>query len=101
MDEKTRLVIEYSKQSLISAAEIVAYLKNKFSQREIDAFYQALEDFAKIISLFPTLYKQSNRLKIRRAVLSKVLSVYYLYNGNKVSIIDIHDNRWDYEKGLK
>jgi hypothetical protein len=56
MDEKTRLVIEYSKQSLISAAEIVAYLKNKFSQREIDAFYQALEDFEKIISLFPTLY---------------------------------------------
>ncbi len=101
MDEKTRLVIEYSKQSLISAAEIVAYLKNKFSQREIDAFYQALEDFEKIIALFPTLYKQSNRLKIRRAVLSKVISVYYLYRGNKVSIIDIHDNRWDYEKRLK
>lgn len=51
MAEKKRLAVEYSKHSLNSAAEIVAYLKSKFSQKEIDAFYQTLGDFEKIISL--------------------------------------------------
>lgn len=101
MAEKKRLVVEYSKHSLNSAAEIVAYLKSKFSQKEIDAFYQNLEDFEKIISLYPTLYNQSNKTKIRRAVLNKVLSVYYTSSESKVSIIDIHDNRWDFAKRIK
>jgi len=101
MPEKKRLSIEYSKHSLNSAAEIVSYLRNKFSQKEIDAFYQTLADFEKIISLYPTLYKQSNRMKIRRAVLSKVLSVYYTSSESKISIIDIHDNRWDFERRIQ
>jgi arsenate reductase-like glutaredoxin family protein len=101
MAEKKRLAVEYSKHSLNSAAEIVAYLKNKFSQKEIDAFYQTLEDFEKIISLYPALYNQSNKVKIRRAVLNKVLSVYYTSSESKVSIIDIHDNRWDFAKRIK
>lgn len=101
MAEKKRLVVEYSQHSLNSAAEIVAYLKSKFSQKEIDAFYQTLEDFEKIISLYPALYNQSNKVKIRRAVLNKVLSVYYTSSESKVSIIDIHDNRWDFAKRIK
>jgi len=101
MAEKKRLAVEYSKHSLKSATEIVAYLRNKFSQKEIDAFYQTLEDFEKIIALYPTLYNQSNKMKIRRAVLNKVLSVYYTSSENKISIIDIHDNRWDFDKRIK
>lgn len=101
MAEKKSLAIEYSKHSLNSTVEIVAYLRNKFSQKEIDAFYQTLEDVEKIISLYPTLYNQSNKMKVRRAVLNKVLSVYYTSSESKISIIDIHDNRWDLNKRIK
>jgi plasmid stabilization system protein ParE len=101
MTDKKRLSIEYSKQSLNNAKEIVAYLKLKFSDREVNKFYQALEDFERIISLYPTLYSESQKIKVRRAVLSRVLSVYYSINEDKISIIAIFDNRWDESKKLK
>lgn len=101
MAEKSRLAVEYSKQSLNSATEIVSYLRSKFSQKEIDAFYKTLEDFEKIIALYPTTYNQSDKMKVRRAVLNKVLSVYYSASDTKISIIDIHDNRWDFNKRMK
>jgi plasmid stabilization system protein ParE len=101
MAEKKKLVIEYSKQSLINAKEIVTYLKWKFTDKEVNKFYQALNDFEKIISVYPTLYSESQKMKIRRVVLSKVLSVYYSINRNKILIIAIFDNRWDETSRLK
>lgn len=101
MAEKRKLVVEYSKQSLKNAKEIVAYLNWKFTENEINKFYQALNDFEKTISVYPTLYSESPEKKIRRAVLSKFLSVYYSINKNKISIIAIFDNRWDETSRLK
>jgi hypothetical protein len=82
MAEKRKLIIEYSKQSLINAKEIVAYLRSKFTEKEVNNFYKALNEFEKIISVYPTLYSESRKRKIRRAVLSKVLSVFYSINKN-------------------
>lgn len=95
MAKKKRLVVEYSAQSLSNTTEIIAYLRRRFSQKEIDNFTQSLADFEKIISLYPTLYAQSPKMKIRRAVLSKVLSIYYTIRKNKIYIVAILDNRWD------
>jgi N-acetyl-gamma-glutamylphosphate reductase len=101
MAEKRKLIIEYSKQSLINAKEIVAYLRSKFTEKEVNNFYKALNEFEKIISVYPTLYSESRKRKIRRAVLSKVLSVFYSINKNKISIVAIFDNRWDETSKLK
>ncbi len=101
MAEKGRLAVEYTKQSLDSASEIVTYLRMKFSPKEIEAFYQALEDFEKTIALYPALHNKSSKSTIRRAVLNKVLSVYYTSTAHKISIVDIHDNRWDFDKRMK
>jgi len=101
MTEKKRFTVSYSKQALNSATDIVVYLRNKFSAKEVDAFYHKLEDFEKIVSLYPLLYTKSDRTIIRRAVLSKVLTVYYILSDDKISIVDIHDNRWDFDKRIK
>jgi plasmid stabilization system protein ParE len=101
MAEKKRWAIAYSTHSLKQAREIVAYLRRRFSQKEIDQFYDSLESFENIIALYPTLYPETSRLKIRRAVLSKVLSVYYTLGRNKVYVVAIMDNRWDEEKKIK
>jgi N-acetyl-gamma-glutamylphosphate reductase len=101
MAEKRKLIIEYSKQSLINAKDIVAYLRSKFTEKEVNNFYKALNEFEKIISVYPTLYSESRKRKIRRAVLSKVLSVFYSINKNKISIVAIFDNRWDETSKLK
>jgi plasmid stabilization system protein ParE len=95
MAEKKNLSVEYSKQSLENAKEIVSYLQKNFSEKEVTNFYKVLADFEKIIILYPTIYSESKKKKFRRAVLSKVLSVYYSVKKNKISIIAIFDNRWD------
>ena len=101
MADREKLTVEYSIQSLQNAREIVAYLKRKFTENEVSKFYQALDDFEKVISSYPTLYSESKKKKIRRAVLSRVLSVYYSINENTISIIAILDNRWDESQKLK
>ena len=101
MAEKKKLIVEYSKQSLENAKEIVSYLRQKFTEKEVTNFYKALYDFEKIIILYPTLYSESQKKRIRRAVLSKVLTVYYSINKNKIAIIAIFDNRWDETGKLK
>ena len=95
MAEKKNLTVEYSKQSLENAKEIVFYLRKNFTEKEITNFYKVLADFEKIIILYPTIYSESKKKKFRRAVLSKVLSVYYSVKKNKISIIAIFDNRCD------
>ena len=39
MAEKKKLIVEYSRQSLDNAREIVAYLRRKFTEKEVDNFY--------------------------------------------------------------
>jgi len=95
MVNKKNFIVEYSKQSIENAKEIVSYLQKKFTEKEVNKFYKALNDFEKIIIIYPTLYSESKKKSIRRAVLSKVLSVYYSTNKNKISIIAIFDNRWE------
>ncbi len=101
MAEEKRLEIEYSAQSLSNALEIVAYLRAKFSQRETDNFHKSLNQFERLVRLFPTLYPESKKIKLRRAVLSKALSVYYTIGKNKIYVIAILDNRWDETSRLK
>ncbi len=97
MVERKKWDVEYSTQSLKNAQEIVFYLGKKFSQKEIDKFYRSLEDFEKIICLYPTLYPESTKHRIRRAVLSRVLSVYYTLKPDRITVVAILDNRWEEE----
>jgi hypothetical protein len=92
-----KLQVLYSQQSIQNAKEIVAYLKSRFSNKEVVNFYQSLSNFEKVISAYPTLYSESKKMKFRRAVLSKVLSVYYTFNQTEIVIIAIFDNRWQEE----
>ncbi len=101
MAERSKFVVDYSVQSLKNSIEIVAYLRRKFSEREVDQFYHYLADFEKIITLFPLLYAESTRLKIRRAVLSKELSIFYNVRKNTIYVVAILDNRWEEERRLK
>ena len=101
MVDNKSLIVEYSKQSLENVKEIVSYLQNKFTEKEVNNFFKVLNDFEKIIILYPELYSESQKKRIRRAVLSKVLSVYYSVNKNKISIIAIFDNRWDETNKIK
>ena len=101
MAEKKRLAVEYSSSSLNSASQIITYLRSKFSENEVKKFFQLLKDFEQIIGIYPTLYPESSKKKIRRAILSKELSIYYFVEKKRINVIAIVDNRWEKRRNLK
>jgi plasmid stabilization system protein ParE len=70
-------------------------LKDNFSQKEIDNFYWLLQSFEETVSVFPELYPVAKKVKIRRAVINKVLSIFYRIHHNQIEVIAILDNRCD------
>jgi len=94
MDENPLLTIRFTKRADADAIIIKNYLSYKFTQKEVDNFYQLLETFEKVILAFPELYALStNGKNTHRAVLSKQLSVFYRISKNCITVNVIPDNR--------
>lgn len=84
MPEKKRLTILWTEQALKNAISIKDYLRENFSDKEIDRFYPLLSAFEEAVSIFPKLYPQAKtKTKIRSAVLSKKLSAFYRISKNQ------------------
>lgn len=99
MAEKQYLKVFWSARSISGSLAIKKYLQREFSQREIDNFYRLLNDFEKIVLAFPKLYPYSiKNKKIRRAILSKQLSVFYTLSKIQINVIAALDNRVGYSK---
>ena len=102
MADKAQHKVIYTKRSLANLRTIKDYLLYKFSQREIDNLYRMLSDFENVAASFPQLYPLIiNSEKIRRAVLSKQLSVFYTYSKDNLIITAVLDNRMDNSKWPK
>jgi hypothetical protein len=102
MADKALYKVIYTKRSLANIRTIIGYLLYKFTQREVDNLYRMLTDFENVVVSFPQLYPLiTNSKKIRRAVLSKQLSVFYTYSKENLMITAILDNRMDNAKWPK
>ena len=94
MDENSLFFVKYTPRSHKDADTIKGYLLDKFTQREVDNFYGLLTSFEKAVITFPESFPVTvPRKNIRRAVLSKQLSVFYRIRKMRISIIAILDNR--------
>jgi plasmid stabilization system protein ParE len=92
MDKPYR--VEWTKRSLINAIAIKNYLIQKFTVKEVVKFERLLRQFELTVSNFPTLYPESKSQKLlRRAVIHKNTTVYYIFNKNKVTVVAMKDNR--------
>ena len=86
----------YSERALQNAISIKNYLQNNFSKKEVDVFFALLQSFEAVVKEFPKLYSATSRKKnIRRAVLSKQLSVFYRVNNSNIEVLAMLDNRCD------
>ena len=86
--------VKWTERSLSNALEIKAYLKKRFSGKEIVRFEELLRQFENTVSNFPTLYPESQKQKsLRRAVVHKNTTVYYIFKEDKVTMIAMKDNR--------
>jgi plasmid stabilization system protein ParE len=101
MAEETLPVI-YTSRGIADSLTIKNFILIKFTQREVDNFYKMLETFERVVSSFPEIYPISSQNQdVRRAVLSKQLSVFYTIIDNEISVIGMIDNRMGYDKWPK
>ena len=92
MDKPSEVL--WTKRSLQNALSIKAYLIKKFSKKEVVKFETLLRQFELTVSNFPTLYPESKSQKrLRRAVIHKNTTVYYIFDKNKVTVVAMKDNR--------
>ncbi|NAY93456.1 hypothetical protein GTQ34_16210 [Muricauda sp. JGD-17] len=86
--------VKWTARSLSNALEIKTYLKRKFSRKEVLKFEGLLRQFELTISNFPTLYPESQNQKLlRRAVIHKNTTIYYIFDADVVTVIAMKDNR--------
>lgn len=93
--------IVYTELAFANASSIKKYLFHKFSEKEVDVFFSLLQSFEMATISFPKLYPTTNKKKnIRRAVLSKVLSVFYRIQNSNIEVLAIIDNRCDLQEWI-
>ena len=92
----------WSDEALNGLKEIISYIENKFSQKDVKKFSKKLDKRLKTIQLnpesFPVIKKSSG---IRRTVISKLTTLYYKVEGESISIVSVFDNRMNPDKIIK
>lgn len=94
MPEQHSIPVLWTDRALQDAIDIKAYLSTQFSNKEFEHFMVLLRGFEIAVSAFPQLYPMSSvQPGIRRAVLSKVVSVFYRVHKQQIEVLAILDNR--------
>ena len=91
--------IIWSEEASGSLDDIHNYLKKHWTEKELSAFFQKLEKAILLISVNPKTFPVTSiRTNLRRCVLSKQLSLYYVAGNKTVFITSLFDNRQDPKK---
>ena len=73
---KAKFKVLWSKESKLQFNRITAYIRIKWTEKEVDEFIYKLSNFEKLVRQFPEIYPTS-KAGLRRAVLTKHNSVIY------------------------
>jgi plasmid stabilization system protein ParE len=95
---KSTFKIIWSEESLDNLDSIVDYLEKNWTNKEIFSFFYGVNRLIRIIKDKPLTFPYSNNLKIRRAVLSKKITIYYTVLDEAVVIISLFDTRQNPKK---
>jgi len=86
--------IIWSEEAINSLRDIIEYLENRWTRKEIENFAALLDKQLELISSNPYLFPKSSHSKeLRKSVLTKQTSIYYYISRQEVHIISIFDNR--------
>lgn len=89
----------WSDEALKGLKEIIEYLENKFPEKEVKKFAKKLDKQLDLIKKSPESNPRSKHSnKIRRTVIAKLTSIYYIIDINEIKLISIVDNRKDPKK---
>lgn len=84
----------WSDEALNNLKGIIEYLENRWTTREIKKFAQLLDKQLKLIENNPLLFAESDKSNgLRKSVLSRQTTIYYVIINHDIWIITLFDNR--------
>ncbi len=84
----------WSDEALNNLKGIIEYLENRWTTREIKKFAQLLDKQLKLIENNPLLFAESDKSNgLRKSVLSRQTTSYYVIINHDIWIITLFDNR--------
>jgi len=96
---KSGFKLLWSDKALADLQNIINYLIENWTQREIKNFARRLDKRLDLIIVNPKLFPASTKRKsIRRSVLTKQTVIYYEVKGGVVNIITLFDSRQNPKK---
>ena len=91
--------IIWTKEEINNLEEILNYLNERWSQKEVDNFKRKLSKQIELIGVFPKMFPISiYNPKLRKAVLSKQTNIFYQIKNNTIYLVYIFVNSKDTEK---
>lgn len=96
---RSKLEVIWSIESTKASDQILQYLHDEWTEREINNFLEALHAFEDMVSVFPQIYPESPIKKgYRKAVIVKQVSAIYSIENDHILVHTLFDNRQDPEK---
>lgn len=91
--------IIWTNEAINNLEEILNYLNENWSKREVDNFKRKLSNQIELIGLFPTMFPVSSyNIKLRKAVLSKQTTIFYQINDKTINLVFIFLNSKDVKR---
>ena len=86
--------IFWTAEALKNLRQIIKYLEENWSEKEIKSFVRKLDKRLNLISVNPKLFAKTEVKKnVRKSVLTKHTVIYYLFEDELVKILTIFDPR--------
>lgn len=90
---KSGYEIVWSDQALKELEETIEYLEKNFTNKELRKLSVEIERNLDIISKNPLIFSRTEKLDIRKVVISKFNTLYYKTENEKIEVISFFSNR--------
>ena len=91
---KSTYKIIWTDHALAELKEIINFLESNWTRKEISRLFKKIEKSLAQIGRNPAMYpKTDKRESVRRAVLTRQLTLYYKTDKNYIYILSLFDNR--------
>jgi len=86
--------IIWSNKAVKGFENIIKYISDNFSKKDVNKFISDFEDFISIIETQPKAFPKTKKVNnIHRIVINKLTSVTYTIKKDTIKIITVYDNR--------
>jgi len=84
----------WSEEAINGLNVIIKYIENNFSEKVVKKFISRFDKYLELIKSNPEAFSLTPKSKnIRRSIVAKLTSIYYIVDNQDIYLVSIRDNR--------